>query len=326
MFNFTTTNKQIILETANNYANMLVSKNIKNENNKTNGYCFPKNYKKWDSSFNVINNTYHYGLFRLSLKLKKEKIVTILLAINDLPFPFEICNIILSYFDFNDIHTNISLYNYIHECPKDEYYKISMLDTTCVTSLHNIFNGMSDFNENLNNWNTSNVYDMDYTFNNCYKFNQILNNWKTTKVKTMRYMFANCIEFNGLITSWDVKNVTNMACMFMNCKKLNQYLNNWNVTKVTNMDFMFSNCHIFNMQLDNWCTIEVKTMICMFMSCKQFNQDLSKWNVKQVINMNCMFSSCRLLNIDFRNWDLNINIVNNNMFRDCIAMLEEYKI
>ena len=43
----------------------------------------------------------------------------------------------------------------------------------------------------FNNWNVSNVEDMEFMFNGARSFNQPLNNWDVSKVTDMRYMFYN---------------------------------------------------------------------------------------------------------------------------------------
>merc|ERR550514_1300004 len=42
----------------------------------------------------------------------------------------------------------------------------------------------------FNNWNVSNVEDMEFMFNGARSFNQPLNNWDVSKVTDMRYMFC----------------------------------------------------------------------------------------------------------------------------------------
>ena len=52
-----------------------------------------------------------------------------------------------------------------------------------------MFQNCEDFNQPLNNWNVSNVEDMEYMFQNARSFNQPLNNWNVSKVETMFAMF-----------------------------------------------------------------------------------------------------------------------------------------
>ena len=73
---------------------------------------------------------------------------------------------------------------------------------------------MLNFNQPLNNWNTSKVTDMGFMFRNCLNFNQPLNNWNTSKVMHMDQMFYLALSFNQDISMWDISNVTNMEYMF----------------------------------------------------------------------------------------------------------------
>ena len=50
-------------------------------------------------------------------------------------------------------------------------------DLTRLTSLRSMFNGAAAFNQNIGNWNTSNVTDMGWMFLEASAFNQDLTNW-----------------------------------------------------------------------------------------------------------------------------------------------------
>ena len=47
------------------------------------------------------------------------------------------------------------------------------------------------FNQPLNDWNVSNVIDINGMFRNSKKFNQPLNNWDISNVKDMENIFDN---------------------------------------------------------------------------------------------------------------------------------------
>ena len=49
----------------------------------------------------------------------------------------------------------------------------------------------SNFNDNISNWNVSNVTDMNNIFYSATKFNQPLNIWNVGKVTDMGSMFEN---------------------------------------------------------------------------------------------------------------------------------------
>ena len=102
-----------------------------------------------------------------------------------------------------------------------------------------MFNGCENFNQSLNNWNTSNVTNMESMFYECKNFNQPLNIWNTSNVITMKEMFYECKKFNQSLNNWNTSNVTNMKGMFYKCENFDQSLNNWNTSNVTNMKGMF---------------------------------------------------------------------------------------
>ena len=100
-----------------------------------------------------------------------------------------------------------------------------------------IFSGCSSFNQDLSNWNVSEVRNMERMFQYCSSFNQPLN-WDVSKVKHMRGMFYSCSSFNQPL-NWVVSEVIDMAYMFSECSSFNQDLSNWNVSENTNMENMF---------------------------------------------------------------------------------------
>ena len=46
-----------------------------------------------------------------------------------------------------------------------------------------------DFNDDIQNWNVSNVTDMSYMFCNAYAFNQPLDSWNVSNVTNMMRIF-----------------------------------------------------------------------------------------------------------------------------------------
>ena len=59
-----------------------------------------------------------------------------------------------------------------------------------------MFWGAESFNQPLNNWNVSNVEDMEGMFAGAQSFNQPLNNWNVSNVWYMEAMFAGAQSFN----------------------------------------------------------------------------------------------------------------------------------
>ena len=104
----------------------------------------------------------------------------------------------------------------------------------------------------IEDWNTSEVTDMNGLFQCCYKFNEDISKWDTSNVTDMFYMFAGAYDFNQPIGKWDVSNVTDMKGMFFGAKSFNQLLDGWNTSKVTRMDRMFYGANNFNLENAPW--------------------------------------------------------------------------
>tara|TARA_B100000767_G_scaffold113872_1_gene108681 strand:+ start:670 stop:963 length:294 start_codon:yes stop_codon:yes gene_type:complete len=64
-------------------------------------------------------------------------------------------------------------------------------------------------------------------------FNQPINNWDVSNVINMQSMFYGNYQFNQDIIQWDVSNVTDMYAMFHQAYSFNQDLSNWPVENVT---------------------------------------------------------------------------------------------
>ena len=68
------------------------------------------------------------------------------------------------------------------------------------------------FNQDIGNWNTSNVRDMGSMFAGRYqartsKFNQDIGSWNTSNVTGMQYMFDDAEEFNQDLSGWCVSSI-----------------------------------------------------------------------------------------------------------------------
>ena len=155
---------------------------------------------------------------------------------------------------------------------------------------------ITNFNQDLSNWNVSGVTDMSGLFSNSSSFNNggssNINNWNVANVLNMTNMFANT-SFNQPLSGWNVSKVTNMIGMFIGTP-FNQPINNWNVSGVTSMSNMFLNNSSFNQPLSGWNVSGVYQMNGMFNNATNFNQDLGNWNVANVLNMTNMFANTSL--------------------------------
>jgi surface protein len=105
-----------------------------------------------------------------------------------------------------------------------------------------MFYNALDFNQPIDNWNTSNVVSMFNMFFGASNFNQPIGNWNTSGVTDMYRMFADAISFNEPIGNWNTTNVINMNSMFYGASNFNQPIGNWNLTSLISNSNMLDNC------------------------------------------------------------------------------------
>ena len=169
---------------------------------------------------------------------------------------------------------------------------LTVLTTTDTPDLSNLNAGCLSFNSPINNWDVSNVTNMEAAFNDAFVFNQDLDLWNVSSVTTMTHMFQNAKVFNGNITTWNVGNVLSFRGFLNNWRvqsgTFNQDLSSWDVSSATNMSNMFSYQSSFNQDITSWNVSSVTNMSIMF-SFSGFNQPIGIWNVSNVTDMNQMF-------------------------------------
>lgn len=210
-------------------------------------------------------------------------------------------------------------------------YPANRIVTTRVTELNNLFENNNTFNQDIWNWDTSNVTSMIYTFRQAYAFNQDINYWDVSKVRDMSWMFLVASAFNKPLNRWNTSNVESMADMFAVTYNFNQDISNWNVSKVNTMRHMFAYTTNYNKPLTNWNTSNVRNMDRMFWESKTFNQPVAHLNISNVTTMVGMFSNNPVFNQPLNGWGskLHNNVNLTNTFRGATAFnqpLDQWKI
>lgn len=202
---------------------------------------------------------------------------------------------------------------------------LTRLATTFVKDMSSLFKGKSKFNQNIGNWDVSNVSDMSFmfSFNSTSTdktinpndermiFNQDISNWDVSNVTNMTAMFQLAIMFDQPIGKWNVSKVKYMDYMFSLCP-INQNLSSWNVSNVLNMEAMFQAAYNFNSPIGKWNVSNVENMVRMFFS-TTFNQKIEDWNVSKVKSMENMFYEATF-NQEIEKWNVSNVIDMSNMF------------
>jgi surface protein len=165
-----------------------------------------------------------------------------------------------------------------------------------------MFRGARDFNQDIGSWDTSQIRFMTGMFKGAAAFNKDIGSWDTSTSPFMGEMFSGATRFNQDIDSWDVSSVTFMDGMFMDARDFNQDLNTWNVSSVTNMAKMFYGASDFRSDISSWDVSSVTNMRYMFYLNVGFNSNISSWNVSSVTNMDGMFMDARGFNQDLSGW------------------------
>ena len=133
----------------------------------------------------------------------------------------------------------------------DEYFTPTN-DTNALTYSRNLLNASITKYGEPAAWDTSEVTTMYRAFKNIptrdtTSFNEDLSDWDTSKVLNMEEMFMGAVLFNGDSqplaangVKWDVSKVTTMKNMFNGAAAFDQIVRNWRVGRTTTLTGMFS--------------------------------------------------------------------------------------
>ncbi|GJM61030.1 BspA family leucine-rich repeat surface protein [Persicobacter diffluens] len=177
-------------------------------------------------------------------------------------------------------------------------------DFSKVEMMNSMFSEATNFNQDLNSWDVSNVTNLAFMFRDAISFNGDISSWDVGAVTNMPGMFDGALAFNRELKDWDVSNVIDMSFMFANTRDFNQDIGMWNVGSVKRMPLMFSASNAFNGDLNQWNVSEVEDLSEMFSFSKNFNGDLSNWNLASAEYMGSMFRFAEKFNQDLSSWKI----------------------
>jgi len=220
----------------------------------------------------------------------------------------------------------------------------NFINTSVNCSLNSMFASADVFNQNISNWNVSNVTTMNSTFNGATLFNNksasglsdASLNWYAPKCVDFGLMFRLTTAFNQSIPYLvDTSGVTVgtpvlLSGMFQSATIFNKNISNWNVSRVTQMNSMFSGSSTFNNGSAsglsdaslNWYAPNCITFASMFENAAAFNQPISNLVDTSGVtgcSLSSMFKNVSntigtLFNQNLNNWNVSRVISMSNMF------------
>ena len=185
-----------------------------------------------------------------------------------------------------------------------------------ITTMNAMFRNAESFNEDLDDWNTSNVEDMDQMFWSADAFNGNIGDWDTSNVERMFAMFQGADAFDRDLNGWDTGNVTTMRDMFLGAESFDGGIGDWDTGNVQHMGSMFQDAESFDQDLNDWDTSNVENMQQMFWEAREFDGAIGDWDTGNVENMREMFWDARVFNRDIGGWDTSNVEDMTGMFRD----------
>lgn len=213
---------------------------------------------------------------------------------------------------------------FVEELKMDDLlYDFSIIVTSNVTDMSELFKDFMNFDQDISKWDVSNVTNMDSMFEGASTFNRDLSVWETGMVASMCKTFKGAAVFTSDLSAWDVHCVSNMESMFEDATVFNSDLNSWNVCRVTTMKRMFADASGFGSgpdhDLDKWNTSNLTDITEMFKGAVAFNGKVGTWNTKGITNFTGVFMGAIVFNQEIGCWCTSNVTTMESMFDGAIA-------
>lgn len=145
---------------------------------------------------------------------------------------------------------------------------INLNGITTISSMFRNCTTLTTIN-NVNLWDTSNIQYMIAMFQGASNFNDNIGNWDMSQVINTSTMFFNALLFNNgnnsSINNWDVGNLVNASNMFRRAFDFQQPIDSWNIYNLLNAQYFMSAkttadypATLLDNILNTWSTIPIK--------------------------------------------------------------------
>ena len=201
---------------------------------------------------------------------------------------------------------------------------LNFIDTSLITDMSELFKDLTIRNIEIDEWDVSNVTNMNSMFAYCRKFSGIgLDKWgsRVSNVQDIGNMFAYCKNFNGDLSTWVLPKITRLYLTFYRCSNfIGTGLENWDVSNINDISYAFSGCKSLNCDLSHWDVSNVSQMQYAFNGCELLDCDLGSWDVSNVSNMSYTFYKCKKIHCDLSSWKLSDFVTTDKAFGACPKM------
>lgn len=101
-------------------------------------------------------------------------------------------------------------------------------------------------------WCVKGLEDFSEIFQGKTDFNEDLSMWDVSAGKSFRGMFSKALSFDQEIGMWDMQNAEDISRMFQGAKSFNRDISYWQLSSVTKMDYAFNHALAFNQDVSRW--------------------------------------------------------------------------
>ena len=134
------------------------------------------------------------------------------------------------------------------QSPKAEakYGPVGVWDVSGVARMSNLFNGCTNFNEDISAWDVRRAEHLVGMFDCASSFNQPLGAWDVRRAEDLSDMFAQASSFNQPLGAWDIRRAEDLSFMFVNASSFNQPLGLWATRPSADTSYMFAGATAFD--------------------------------------------------------------------------------